>query len=96
MLDGVGASDSVPGRGTRVGFKSRRYKTITSLIFVIKFEGDDEFWGQRERGEREREDKKHIILSKLKTELKTMCTFIINFLYSPDSIRDEVIQSRGE
>ena len=64
MLDGVGASDSVPGRGTRVGFKSRRYKTITSLIFVISFEGDDEFWGQGERGERgerEREDKKNIL-----------------------------------
>lgn len=56
MLDGVGASDSVPGGGTRVGFESRRYKTITSLIFVITFEGDDEFWGQGERGERE--DKK--------------------------------------
>ena len=54
MLDGVGASDSVPGGGTRVGFKSCRYKTITSLIFVITFEGDDEFWGQGERGERER------------------------------------------
>ena len=66
MLDGVGASDSVPGGGTRVGFESRRYKTIASLIFVITFEGDDEFWGQ---GERER-IKKHIILSKLKTELK--------------------------